>query len=256
MAVLEIHRVPVLHDNYVWLAHEPTAKVTAAVDPAVVGPVLDALDQKGWQLTHILNTHHHNDHTGGNLELKEKTGCIIVGSRTDKDRIPGIDIEVGEGDSYALGNAEAKVFDVSGHTLGHIAYWFDESAALFCGDTIFAMGCGRVIEGEFGQMLGSLEKLKALPGETLLYCAHEYTQKNGQFALTVEPRNPDLIARMKDVDRKRAQDIATVPSRLDEEWRTNPFLRPESAHLQETIGLPGAGLVEVFTETRRRKDAF
>lgn len=256
MAILEVHRVPVLHDNYVWLAHEATSGMTAAVDPAVVEPVLAALTEKNWTLTHILNTHHHNDHTGGNLELKAKTGCTIVGSRTDRERIPGIDVEVGEGDSYTLGNSTARVFDVSGHTLGHIAYWFAESAALFCGDTMFAMGCGRVIEGEFGQMLGSLEKLKALPGETQIYCAHEYTQKNGQFALTVEPENPDLIARMRDVDDKRARDIATVPSRLDEEWKTNPFLRPDSPHLQETIGLPGAGLVEVFTETRRRKDAF
>lgn len=256
MPKLEIHRVPVLRDNYVWLAHEASANVTAAVDPAVVDPVLDAVAAKGWTLTHILNTHHHNDHTGGNLELKAKTGCTIVGSRTDRDRIPGIEVEVGEGDTYDLGGARARVYDVSGHTLGHIAYWFEESAALFCGDTIFAMGCGRVIEGEFGQMLGSLEKLKALPGETLVYCAHEYTQKNGQFALTVEPENPDLIERMRRVDEMRAQDLATVPSRMDEEWRTNPFFRSGSAHLQETVGLSGAGLVEVFTEVRKRKDAF
>jgi hydroxyacylglutathione hydrolase len=256
MATLEVHRVPVLHDNYVWLAHEPSANATAAVDPAVAGPVLEALASKGWTLTHILNTHHHNDHTGGNLELKAKTGCTIVGSRTDRDRIPGIDVEVGDGDTYDLGDARAQVFDVSGHTLGHIAYWFADSDTLFCGDTMFAMGCGRVIEGEFGQMLGSLEKLKALPGATKIYCAHEYTQKNGQFALTVEPENPDLIARMRDVDAKRARNIATVPSTLAEEWKTNPFLRPDSRHLQETIGLAGASLVEVFAETRKRKDAF
>lgn len=256
MATLEVHRVPVLRDNYVWLAHDATANVTAAIDPAVVEPVLDALTDKGWTLTHILNTHHHNDHTGGNLELKERTGCTIVGSRTDRDRIPGIDVEVGDGDIYDLGNARARVFDVSGHTLGHIAYWFEESDTLFCGDTIFAMGCGRVIEGEFDQMLASLDKLKALPGETLIYCAHEYTQNNGRFALTVEPENPDLIARMHDVDDLRARDIATVPSRMAEEWKTNPFFRSDSAHLQETIGLAGAGLVEVFTEVRKRKDVF
>lgn len=256
MAKLEVHRVPVLRDNYVWLVHEPDANVTAAVDPAVVDPVLAALAAKGWRLTHILNTHHHNDHTGGNLELKAQTGCTIVGSRTDRERIPGIDVEVGEGDTYEFGKATAKVMDVSGHTLGHIAYWFEESDTLFCGDTMFAMGCGRVIEGEFDQMWGALSRLKALPGATQVYCAHEYTQKNGQFALTVEPNNPDLIARMRDVDEKRAKGIATVPSRMDEEWKTNPFLRPDSRHLQETIGLAGAGVVDVFAETRKRKDAF
>jgi hydroxyacylglutathione hydrolase len=162
------------------------------------------------------------------LELKAKTSCTIVGSRADRDRIPGIDVEVGEGYICTLGNATARVFDVSGHTLGHIAYWFEERAALFCGDTMFAMGCGRVIEGEFGQMLGSLEKLKALPGYTRVYCAHEYTQKNGQFLLTMEPQNSDLISRMRDVDNKRACNIAMVPSRLDEEWKTNLFLGPDS----------------------------
>ena len=161
-----------------------------------------------------------------------------------------------DGDTYEFGNATAQVFDVSGHTLGHIAYWFEESDSLFCGDTIFAMGCGRVIEGAFDQMLGSLDRLKALPAATQIYCAHEYTQKNGQFALTVEPENPDLIARMRDVDAKRAQDSATVPSLMEEEWKTNPFFRADSPHLQETIGLTGASLVEVFTETRKRKDAF
>jgi hydroxyacylglutathione hydrolase len=231
--------------------------MTIAIDPAVVEPVLAALTEKGWMLTQILNTHHHNDHTGGNLELKAKTGSIIVGSCMDRYRIPGIDVEVGEGDIYTFGNATGRVFDVSGHTLGRLAYWFEESVALFCGDTMFAMGCGRVIEGELRQMLlGSLERLKALPGDTRVYCALEYTQKNGQFGLTVEPQNSDLITRMRDVDEKRARDIAMVPSRLDEEWKTKPFLRPDSPHLQETIGLVGAGLVDVFAETRRCKDVF
>ena len=256
MAILEIHRVPVPHDNYVWLAHEATANVTAAIDPAVAQPALEALAEKGWTLTHILNTHHHFDHTGGNLDLKKCTGCTIVGSRNDRNRIPGMDVEVSEGDTYDLGNAHAHVFDISGHTLGHIAYWFKDNDALFCGDTVFAMGCGRIIEGGYDQMLRSLEKLKAFPDETLVYCAHAYTQKNGRFALTVEPKNPDLIARMKDAGNKRSRDIATVPTTMAEERKTNPFFRPDSTHLQETIGLAGAGFVEVFTEIRKRKDAF
>ena len=256
MSRLDIHQIPVLSDNYVYLAHDAATGATGVVDPAVSDPVFEALDAKGWTLTHILNTHHHNDHTGGNLEIKRRTGCTVVGPRADRDRIPGIDVEVGDGDTYRLGEAEAQVFDVPGHTRGHIAYWFQGSDALFCGDTMFAMGCGRLFEGTPAQMVNSLAKLTALPGETRVYCAHEYTQTNGRFALTVEPDNDDLVARMKDVDAKRERGIPTVPSTLAEELRTNPFLRPDSPDLQRTVGLAGADIVEVFAETRRRKDSF
>ena len=230
--------------------------VVVFVDPAVAGPVLDTLDKTGWKLTHILNTHHHNDHTGGNLELKNATGCTIVGPRADKERIPGIDVEVGDGDVYKMGNAEAKVFDVPGHTRGHIAYWFEGSDALFCGDTLFVMGCGRLFEGTPAQMVNSLSKFDALPGETKVYCAHEYTQSNGRFALTVEPHNDDLINLMKDVDAKREKGIPTVPSTLAQERKTNPFLRPASDDIQATLGMQGADIVDVFAEVRRRKDSF
>lgn len=256
MSKLEIHQIPVLSDNYVYLARDPASAATAVVDPAVVEPVLDALAERGWTLTHILNTHHHMDHVGGNMELKAHTGCTIVGPRADRARIPGIDVEVGDGERYMLGEAEAQVFDVPGHTRGHIAYWFAESQALFCGDTLFAMGCGRLFEGTPEQMWTSLSKLKALPGETRIFCAHEYTQANGRFALSVEPGNEDLVARMREVDEKRAQGLPTVPSTIEAELATNPFLRPDSAHLQETVGLPGGGLVEVFARTRALKDSF
>ena len=256
MSVLEIHQIPVLSDNYVYLAHDPATGDTAAVDPAVVDPVLDAADAKGWTVTHILNTHHHGDHTGGNLEIKSRTGCTIVGPRADRDRIPGIDVEVGDGDTYLLGEAKARVFDVPGHTHGHNAYWFEESDALFCGDTLFALGCGRVFEGTMDQMWSSLSKLKTLPGSARIFCAHEYTQSNGRFALSVEPNNTALIDRMADIDDKRQRNIPTVPSTLNEELATNPFLRPDSDDLQRTIGLVGGDAVSVFTETRRRKDNF
>ncbi|WNK00737.1 hydroxyacylglutathione hydrolase [Thalassospiraceae bacterium LMO-JJ14] len=256
MSKLEIKQIPVLNDNYVYLAHCPETGATGVVDPAVAGPVLDTLEQTGWTLTHILNTHHHNDHTGGNMELKNATGCTIVGPRADKDRIPGIDVEVGDGDTYTMGAASATVFDVPGHTRGHIAYWFADSDALFCGDTLFVMGCGRLFEGTPAQMVNSLAKFEALPGETRVYCAHEYTQSNGRFALSVDPDNDDLIKLMDEVNDKRARGIPTVPSTLAQERRTNPFLRPSSAGIQATLGMQGADIVDVFAEVRKRKDNF
>ncbi len=254
--MLEIHQIPVLSDNYVYLAHDVATGMTAVVDPATHEEVFEALAEKGWALTHILNTHHHADHTGGNMAIKARTGCTIVGPRADRDRIPGIDVEVGDGESYALGESVAKVFDVPGHTRGHIAYWFGDSDALFCGDTMFALGCGRLFEGTPQQMWTSLSKLRALPGSTQVYCAHEYTKSNAAFAVTVEPDNGALVARKSLIDDMRARGERTVPSSLAEEIATNPFLRPDSPDLQRTLGMVGAPLVEVFAETRRRKDNF
>lgn len=256
MSRLEIKQIPVLNDNYVYLAHCPETEMTAVVDPAVVDPVMDALKDTGWTLTHILNTHHHADHTGGNTEIKSATGCTIVGPRADRDRIPGIDIEVGDGDTFDLGNARANVYDVPGHTRGHIAYWFEGSDALFPGDTLFVMGCGRLFEGTPAQMVNSLSKFDDMPDQTKVYCAHEYTQTNGRFALTVEPDNQALISLMDEVDQKRTQGIPTVPSTLGQERETNPFLRPDSRNIQETLGMTGADPVDVFAEVRRRKDSF
>lgn len=254
--MLEIHQIPVLNDNYVYLAHDQGTGATAVVDPATTDEVFAALEEKGWSLTHILNTHHHMDHVGGNEVIKERTGCTIVGPRADAARIPGIDVEVGDGDTYGLGDSVAQVFDVPGHTRGHIAYWFADSDALFCGDTLFALGCGRLFEGTPDQMWASLSKLKALPPQTKVYCAHEYTQSNAQFAVTVEPDNEALMARAALIDEMRARGERTVPSTLGEEFATNPFMRPDSPDLQRTVGLEGAGLVEVFAETRKRKDNF
>lgn len=255
MAELVIRQIPVLKDNYVYLLHEPETGATAAVDPSVAPPVAEALAREGWRLTHILNTHHHNDHTGGNRELKAATGCIIVGPRADRDRIPGIDVEVGEGETYKLGTEEARVYDVPGHTRGHIAYWFSGSRALFCGDTLFLMGCGRLFEGTPAQMWQSLGKLKSLPPETRVFCAHEYTQANARFALTVEPGNRDLAARAKRIDALRAEGKSTVPASLAEELATNPFLRADRPELQAEAGAPGDA-VATFAAIRRRKDNF
>ena len=254
--MLQIEQLPVLSDNYVYLVRDETTGLTGVVDPAVAEPVLSALSRLGWKLTHIINTHHHPDHVGGNAELMHETGCVVVGPRADRERIPGISIEVGDGDHFSLGDSTALVFDVPGHTRGHIAYWFKDSDALFCGDTLFAMGCGRLFEGTPSQMWNSLSKFKALPPATRVYCAHEYTQSNGRFALSVEPNNPLLVARMRRVDELRAQGRPTVPSTLAEEFATNPFLRPDSQEIRRVVGLESANDTEVFGATRARKDNF
>lgn len=256
MNSLQIEQIPVLSDNFVYLLHDTESGLTAAVDPAVADPVRKVLAKKGWRLSHILNTHHHFDHVGANEELKAEFGCTIVGAKADAARIPGIDVTVTEGDTVSLGASTARVFDVPGHTSGHIAYWFEDAGALFCGDTLFSMGCGRLFEGTPEQMWGSLQKFLGLPGETKIYCAHEYTQSNGAFALSLEPGNAALRARMDEVVALREAGKPTVPSTMAMEKATNPFLRPDSAELQEQVGLPGGDLVEVFAETRRRKDSF
>jgi len=256
MARLDIHQIPVLNDNYVYLARDAETGACAVVDPAVAKPVLQTLDELGWTLTHILNTHHHMDHVGGNLEIKAVTGCTVVGFADDAERIPGIDVRVQEGDSVALGNCTAQVFEVPGHTSGHIAYWFEDSDALFCGDTLFSMGCGRLFEGTPDQMWTSLGKIRGLPDATLIYCAHEYTNANADFALSVEPSNADLQARADEVIRLREAGRPTVPSTLGLERKTNPFLRADAPELLADAGLAGQDPVSAFAEIRRRKDNF
>ncbi len=237
---LEIVRIPVLSDNYVWLVHEPVNRETMVVDPAVAEPVLAEAKARGWMITQIWNTHWHPYHTGGNAAIKEATGCVITGPEAESERIPTLDRKVKEGDVTKLGAVEAHVLDVPAHTAGHIAFHFPTEQAAFVGDTLFAMGCGRLFEGTAEQMFSNMRKLEALGDDTRIYCAHEYTQSNGRFALTVEPENAALVARMEKVNAMREADEPTVPTTIALERATNPFMR--------------AGSVEELAERRAAKD--
>lgn len=229
MAALEILRIPVLSDNYVWLIHDPDSQATMAVDPAVAEPVLAAAAQRGWTITDIWNTHWHPDHTGGNADIKAATGCTITGPAAEYERIPTLDVQVGDGDVVRLGDHRAEVWAVPAHTAGHIAYHFAEDRAIFVGDTLFAMGCGRLFEGTAEQMHANMRRLAALDDTTRVYCAHEYTLSNARFAVTVEPDNAALASRLAAVEAARAAGEATVPTSIGEERATNPFLRADSA---------------------------
>lgn len=254
--MIDIRQFPCLSDNYGYLVRDRSTGATAAIDTPDAAAINAALDRDGWRLTHIFNTHWHPDHAGGNLALKERWTCRIIGPEGEAERIPGLDERVRDGDIVSLGAARARVRATPGHTLGHIVYHFAEDSIAFVGDTLFAMGCGRLFEGTPEQMWSSLQRITALPPETMLYCAHEYTQANARFALTVDPANPALRVRAAAVDAARAKGEATVPSTLGEELATNPFLRARDAGVQRTLGLEGADPVAVFAEIRRRKDHF
>ena len=226
---IEIVRIPVLSDNYVWLVHEPDSGETMAVDPAVAEPVLEAAAARGWTISQIWNTHWHPDHTGGNAAIKAATGCTITGPAAEAARIPTLDRMVREGEVVTLGSVAATVLEVPAHTAGHIAYHFACEGAVFVGDTMFAMGCGRLFEGTAEQMHSNLQRLAALSPETQVYCAHEYTLSNGRFALAAEPENQALVERMLAVEAARAAGEATVPTTIALELATNPFVRVGSA---------------------------
>lgn len=256
MAKLDVFQFACLSDNYGVLVHDPESGATASIDAPEADAVRAALKEKGWTLSHILVTHHHWDHTQGIAELREETGAKVVGPAGEGDNLKDLDQEVREGDTYDFAGHTAKIFETPGHTLGHIVWWFEDDRLLFAGDTIFAMGCGRVLEGDAPQMWASLEKLRDLPADTRIYCGHEYTVANAKFALSVEPGNEALRTRAAAVEKLRADNKPTLPTSMALEMETNPFLRPDSPEIQKTVGLVGAPLAEVFTEVRKRKDNF
>ena len=243
-------------DNFGVLIHDPGSGLTASIDAPEEGPIRAKLAEKQWHLAHIFTTHHHEDHVEANLPLKAAFDCTITGPSGEAGKIPGIDRAVSEGDTIALGSFEIEVIETPGHTLGHVSYWIPAASVAFVADTIFAMGCGRVIEGTPEMMWNSLEKLLALPDETQLYCGHEYTLANARFALTIEPGNADLVARAKEVERLRNAGKPTLPTTMALEKRTNPFLRVNQPAIRATLGMTGASSAEVFAEIRGRKDRF
>ncbi|MGV1014774.1 MAG: hydroxyacylglutathione hydrolase [Methyloceanibacter sp.] len=256
MARLEVHQFPTRSDNYGVLVHDKATGATAAIDAPDADELLAALKETGWKLTHILTTHHHSDHTAGNAAVKRMTGCTIVGPSKEADSIPGIDVTVVEGDTVEIGGATARVIETPGHTRGHVSYHFPDDALVFVGDTLFSVGCGRLLEGDAKTMWSSLEKLAVLPPETKLFCGHEYTDANCRFALTVEPENEALRARADEVAELSERGEPALPTTIKQELDTNPFLRPASPAIQKHLGMEGRPLDEIFGEIRRRKDRF
>ncbi len=251
---LDIVTVPCLTDNYAYLVHGPDG--TALIDAPEAGPIIDALEARGWSLGVIMITHHHHDHVGAVEELRKKYGCPVMGPKAEQDKMPKLDMALDPGFSGGTGDGLCEVLAVPGHTLGHIAYYYPKAGAVFTADSLMALGCGRLFEGTPEMMWESLEKLASLPPETVVYSGHEYTKANAAFALTIEPENEDLISRAREIDAARAEGCPTAQVPLSLELATNPFLRASADSVKQAVGMPGASDPEVFAEVRARKDKF
>jgi hydroxyacylglutathione hydrolase len=252
----QTHLFRCFQDNFGVLVHDPASGATASIDAPEAAPVEEALRATGWTLTDILVTHHHADHTGGIAALKERFKCRVTAPRKEAAKVPMVDVQVGEGDTITVGNLSARAIETPGHTLGQINYFFAADKLLFAGDTLFSIGCGRVIEGTPAQMWDSLLKLRALPDDTRLYCGHEYTAANIRFAKTIEPDNQALLAREQTVARQLAAGKPTLPATMGEEKAANPFLRADVPEVAKAVGLAGAPAWKVFAEIRERKNKF
>lgn len=252
----EIRLVPCLSDNYAVLLHDPATEATAVVDAPDAAPIIAAADAAGWNVTHVLVTHHHADHVQGIPALKQRYGATVVGPRAEAGEIPGIDVAVVDGDPVAVGTLVGRVLETPGHTIGHVVYLFEDDHALFAGDTLFTLGCGRPFECEPAVLWRSLQRLKALPDDLNVYSGHEYTLANARFALSVDPDNADLKALYARAEAARAKGEPTVPSLMADERRANPFLRADDPVLAAHVGLAGADPADVFTELRARKNSF
>tara|TARA_B100000427_G_scaffold218889_1_gene182914 strand:- start:305 stop:1066 length:762 start_codon:yes stop_codon:yes gene_type:complete len=245
-----------LADNYAYVIYDNNSKTTGVVDPSESKPVISFLEKKKLKLNYILNTHHHFDHIGGNIELKKKYNAKVVGFENDKNRIPGIDITVKDNEMWNFGSTTIKIFHIPGHTLGHICFFFEKEKIIFTGDTLFSLGCGRIFEGDHKQMLNSLNKIKKLPKETKIYCGHEYTYKNAEFCLEHDVDNIDLKNKFEKIKKLRSQNLPTIPSSLDEELRSNIFLRCDQRELKIKLNMKNQEDLEVFRKVRDLKDSF
>jgi hydroxyacylglutathione hydrolase len=252
----ETHLFPCLKDNYGVLLHDSSTGTTAAIDAPEAAAVEAALAERGWRLTDILVTHHHADHTGGIAELKKKHLCRVIAPRKEASKIANIDVTVREGDVVTVGSLVGRVLETPGHTAGHVTYWFKSDKLAFVGDTLFSVGCGRILEGTPDMMWQSLLKIRNLPADTLIFCGHEYTAANVHFALTIEPKNIALRARAEEVVRLSEQKKPTIPTTIQQEKSYNPFLRADLHSVQGAIGMEGSPPAQVFGLIRARKDKF
>lgn len=257
MFFLSGSRVPCLVDNYAYLLHDMDTGTVGVIDPSEAVPVVDVLTQRNQNLTYILNTHHHYDHTGGNMELKERYGAKVIASGKDKDRIPGIDIALNDGDTWMFAGHQVLVMETPGHTKGHVSFYFPGYGALFTGDTLFSLSCGKLFEGTPEQMLNSLQKLMSLPDDTNVYCGHEYTLSNSKFALSIEPKNVHLVKYAKEVTELCSKNHPTIPTTLKREKLCNPFLRTHSEEIRRSLNIPATSSdAEALGIIRRAKDNF
>ena len=253
---MQIIPIPCLKDNYAYIINDNISKIVGVVDPSESVPIINFLKKKNLQLNYILNTHHHYDHIGGNVELKKMYNAKIVGFKKDEKRIPGIDITLSENEYWKLGSSELRIIYIPGHTLGHICFYFEKEKVAFTGDTLFSLGCGRIFEGTHKQMFSSLNKIKNLPTDTKIYCGHEYTEKNSEFCISLDPKNKELISKIKDIKQKRSNNLPTTPSILKDEIECNIFFRCENKQVKCSLKMKNNTPIEVFTKLRDLKDNF
>lgn len=254
--MIEVKQIPILSDNYSYLIIDKKTNTTCCVDPSVGDDVIKVLKKNNLNLDFILNTHHHSDHVGGNKILKENYNCQVIGSFYDQERIPEIDIKLKHNEKFNVGTKEFKIIETPGHTIGHICYYFKSDGLLFSGDTLFSLGCGRLFEGSYGQMVKSLSKLRALPKDTRIFCGHEYTESNAKFAIHLDSKSLNLKEKFYQIIKKREKSISTIPSTLDEEIKFNPFMKYDNEEYLKIIGIENVSDEENFKKIRLLKDRF
>ena len=253
---MQVTPISCLTDNYAYIIHDDNFKTVGVVDPSEAKPIISFLKKKNLKLNYILNTHHHFDHIGGNIELKKIYNAKIVGFLGDKHRIPGIDIALRNNENWSFGNSTVKVFHIPGHTLGHICFFFEKEKIVFTGDTLFSLGCGKIFEGNHEQMLTSLNKIKQLPKDTMIYCGHEYTYKNAEFCMKYDSDNIDLKKKFEKIKKLRSQNLPTIPSSLEDEIKSNIFLRCDQNVLKIKLSMKNQEDSKVFKKVRDLKDSF